>query len=149
MRRSALATTVPRMEGRPMHPGLNWKELPGRLWQQFWRHRVPDQSAILSFYFVVSIFPLLLFLMTLLGLILQSEHEFRNVLRHYLEAVVPRWRRPASSTRHSAKSAGAAAPLRSPRPCSLPGGQGPRECWPSSEVSTTPTRPPSRGPGGR
>lgn len=78
------------MDGRQMHPGLNWKELPGRIWQQFWRHRVLDQSAMLSFYFLVSIFPLLLFLMILLGLLLQSGHEFQNILRHYLEAVVPR-----------------------------------------------------------
>lgn len=78
------------MDGRPMHPELNWKELPGHIWQQFCRHRVLDQSAMLSFYFLVSIFPLLLFLMTLLGLILASEHEIRNILLHYLEAVAPK-----------------------------------------------------------
>lgn len=77
------------MDGQAMHPGLNWKELPGRIWQQFWRDRVLDQSAMLSFYFLVSIFPLLLFLMTLLGLILESGHEFQKILRHYFEAVVP------------------------------------------------------------
>ncbi len=48
-----------------------------------------DQSAMLSFYFLFSIFPLLLFLMTLLGLLLQSGHAFQDTLRHYLEAVVP------------------------------------------------------------
>ena len=77
------------MDGRLMHHGLNWKELPGRIWKQFWTHRVLDQSAMLSFYFLVSIFPLLLFLMILLGLLLQSGQEFQNILRHYLETVVP------------------------------------------------------------
>ncbi|MES2183984.1 MAG: YhjD/YihY/BrkB family envelope integrity protein [Pseudomonadota bacterium] len=49
-----------------------------------------DQSAMISFYFFVSIFPLLLFLMTLLGLLLHSDQEFEGILRHYLGAVVPR-----------------------------------------------------------
>jgi len=72
-----------------MHPGLNWKDLLGRTWRRFWKDRVLDQSAMLSFYFLFSIFPLLLFLMTLLGLLLQSGDEFQETLRHYLEAVVP------------------------------------------------------------
>jgi len=70
-----------------MDPGLNWKDLLGRTWQRFWKDRVLDQSAMLSFYFLFSIFPLLLFLMTLLGLLLQSG--FQETLRRYLEAVVP------------------------------------------------------------
>ncbi len=72
-----------------MNPGLNWKHLLGRIWQRFWKDRVLDQSAMLSFYFLFSIFPLLLVLMTLLGLLLQSGHAFQGTLRHYLEAVVP------------------------------------------------------------
>ncbi|MBW4049302.1 MAG: YihY/virulence factor BrkB family protein [Proteobacteria bacterium] len=65
------------------------KDLLWRIWQRFWKDRVLDQSAMLSFYFLVSIFPLLLFLMDLLGLLLQSQHAFQETLRHHLEAVAP------------------------------------------------------------
>lgn len=73
-----------------MHLRLGWRDLLGRTWERFWKDRVLDQSAMLSFYFLFSIFPLLLFLMTLLGLLLQSGHAFQETLRHYLGAVVPR-----------------------------------------------------------
>ena len=78
------------MDGWPMHLRLGWRDLLGRTWERFWKDRVLDQSAMLSFYFLFSIFPLLLFLMTLLGLLLQSGHAFQETLRHYLGAVVPR-----------------------------------------------------------
>ena len=78
------------MDGWPMHLRLGWRDLLGRTWERFWKDRVLDQSAMLSFYFLFSIFPLLLFLMTLLGLMLQSGHAFQETLRHYLGAVVPR-----------------------------------------------------------
>ncbi len=47
----------------------------------------PVGQAVLRYF--VSILPLLLFLMTLLGLVLQSGDEFQNILRNYIEAVVP------------------------------------------------------------
>ncbi len=72
-----------------MHLRLGWRDLLRRIWDRFWKDRVLDQSAMLSFYFLVSIFPLLLFLMTLLGLLEHSGHAFQETLRHYLEAVVP------------------------------------------------------------
>jgi membrane protein len=72
-----------------MHLGLTWKDLFRRTWQRFWKDRVLDQSAMLSFYFLFSIFPLLLLLMTLLGLLLQSGHDLQATLRHYIVAVVP------------------------------------------------------------
>lgn len=46
-----------------MHFRLGWTDLLHRIWDRFWKDRVLDQSAMLSFYFRVSIFPLLLFLM--------------------------------------------------------------------------------------
>jgi membrane protein len=70
--------------------GLSWQELLRRTWHRFWKDRVLDQSAMLSFYFLLSIFPLLLFLMTLLGLVLQSEPALQGTLHRYLAAVVPR-----------------------------------------------------------
>jgi membrane protein len=70
--------------------GLTWKELLRRTWHRFWKDRVLDQSAMLSFYFLLSIFPLLLFLMALLGLLLQSGPALQETLHQYLLAVVPR-----------------------------------------------------------
>ncbi len=53
--------------------GLSWRAVLRGLWQQFWRDKILDQAAMLSFYFVLSIFPLLLCLLALLGLMLQSS----------------------------------------------------------------------------
>jgi membrane protein len=69
--------------------GLTWKELPGRIWPQFWKHRVLDQSAMLSFYFLLAMFPLLIFLIALLGLLLESGPVLQETLHQYLAAVIP------------------------------------------------------------
>lgn len=69
--------------------GLAWKELFRHIWKQFWKNRVLDQSAKLSFYFLLSLFPLLLFLIGLFGLMLQSSPDLRQALLKSLAAVVP------------------------------------------------------------
>ncbi len=69
--------------------GLTWQELLRRTWRQFWKDRALDQSAMLSFYFLLSIFPLLLFLIALLGLLLQTGPVLQGTLHRYLAAVVP------------------------------------------------------------
>lgn len=69
--------------------GMTWLELLRRIWRQFQQDRISDQSAKLSFYFMLSTFPLLLFLITLLGLLLQSSPEFQAMLQEYLAVVLP------------------------------------------------------------
>ncbi len=69
--------------------GLTWHELLRRTWRQSSKDRVLDQSAMLSFYFLLSLFPLLLFLIALLGLLLQSGPVLQGTLHQYLAAVVP------------------------------------------------------------
>ena len=69
--------------------GLTWKKLLRLSWRQFWKDRVLDQSAKLSFYFLLSLFPLLLFLIGLFGLLLQSGPDLRQTLLKSLAAVVP------------------------------------------------------------
>ncbi|MEO7599687.1 MAG: YihY/virulence factor BrkB family protein [Opitutus sp.] len=69
--------------------GITWAELLRRTWRQFQKDRILDQSAKLSFYFLLSTFPLLLFLITLLGLLLRSGPEFQATLQKYLAALVP------------------------------------------------------------
>jgi membrane protein len=69
--------------------GLTWGKLLRRTWCQFWEDRILDQSAKLSFYFLLSLFPLLLFLVALLGHLLQSGPVLQETLHKYLAAVVP------------------------------------------------------------
>ena len=68
---------------------LTCKELFRRVWRQFWDDRVLDQSAKLSFYFFLSVFPLLLFLVALLGYLLQSGQALHEALQKYLAAITP------------------------------------------------------------
>lgn len=69
--------------------GLTLGELIHRTWAQFWADRILDQSAKLSFYFILSLFPMMICLFTLLGFILQSGPMLLDMLHNYLTAVVP------------------------------------------------------------
>ena len=70
--------------------GLSWAELLKRTWRQFRKDRVLDRSAVLSFYFLLSLFPLILLLMTMLGMVLESGRVFRETLHEYLSSILPR-----------------------------------------------------------
>lgn len=48
-----------------------------------------DQSAKLSFYFLLAVFPFLLFLTTLLGLVLRSDALLQESLNRYFASVAP------------------------------------------------------------
>jgi membrane protein len=69
--------------------GLGWKAVIGNLWRQFQKDRVLDQSAMLSFYFLLAIFPFLIFLAALLGLVLQSGEAVHIAIQNYLARVAP------------------------------------------------------------
>lgn len=69
--------------------GLGWKEIMRKVWRQFWENRVLDQSAMLSFYFLLSLFPFLLFLVALLGLVLQSNEVVHQAIQDYLARIAP------------------------------------------------------------
>jgi membrane protein len=69
--------------------GLTWKELARRSWHQFWADRMKDQSAMLSFYFLLSFFPLALILINFLGLLSQSGPELQNSVNKYLARLAP------------------------------------------------------------
>jgi membrane protein len=51
--------------------------------------RILDQAATLAFYCLLSIFPLLLFLIALLGMFLRSGDGLRETLHAYLSTLVP------------------------------------------------------------
>ena len=66
----------------------NWRELLRHIWGRFWKDRILDQSAKLSFYFLLSLFPLLLLLIALLGRFLESDPVLQEAMHKYLGTTV-------------------------------------------------------------
>lgn len=69
--------------------GMSWRQLAGRVWHEIQDDDVFGQAAKLSFYFLLALFPLLLFLTNLFGYFAQSA-ELRADLLEYFRRVVPR-----------------------------------------------------------
>ena len=69
--------------------GLKWKELAKRTLTQISQDGVFGRAAQLSYYFLLSLFPLLLFLMTLLGYFAEAGSQLRSSLLRYLSTVMP------------------------------------------------------------
>ena len=76
-----------------MYPGgtaaLQWKQFFKRLWARLNKHQIFDRAAQLSYYFLLALFPLLLFMMTLLGYFAGESAEVRDKLLSYLARVMP------------------------------------------------------------
>jgi membrane protein len=68
---------------------LNWKTFARRLWTRINDHDIFGGAAQLSYYFLLALFPLLLFLMTLLGYFAEAGSQLRDKLITYLAAVMP------------------------------------------------------------
>ncbi|MCX6625697.1 MAG: YihY/virulence factor BrkB family protein, partial [Acidobacteria bacterium] len=68
--------------------GLSVRELVRRVWNETQNDNVFGKAAELSFYFLVALFPLLLFLTALFGYFAQGNH-FRDVLFGYFARVLP------------------------------------------------------------
>jgi len=69
--------------------GLTWKELAKRVWSEMNEDEIFGRAAQLSYYFLLALFPLLLFLTTVLGYFADAGTELRNNLLTYLGAVMP------------------------------------------------------------
>jgi membrane protein len=69
--------------------GLTWKNLGKRVWKEMNEDDVFGRAAQLSYYFLLALFPLLLFLMTMLGLFADAGSELRTSLLNYLGQVMP------------------------------------------------------------
>jgi membrane protein len=67
---------------------LTWKDLGKHIWLEFYEGDILTRSAALSYYFLLALFPLLLFLMALLGY-LTTGTELRDNLLDYLSKVAP------------------------------------------------------------
>ncbi|MBA2525157.1 MAG: YihY/virulence factor BrkB family protein [Pyrinomonadaceae bacterium] len=70
--------------------GLTWRELGRRIWLEIYESDLFTRAAALSYYFLLALFPLLLFLTALLGYFAKAGTELRKNLLSYLGRVVPR-----------------------------------------------------------
>jgi membrane protein len=70
--------------------GLTWRELGRRVWVEIYAGHLFTHAAALSYYFLLALFPLFLFLLTMLGYFAETGTELRSNLLNYLRHVVPR-----------------------------------------------------------
>jgi membrane protein len=68
--------------------GLSWKKLLRESCRQFLEDGIPDHSAMLAFYFLLALFPLLLILIPMLGVFVQT-HYAEQAVHQYIESVLP------------------------------------------------------------
>ena len=68
---------------------FTWRERAKRVWARISDDDIFGRAAQLSYYFLLALFPLLLFLVTLLGYFAEAGSEFRNKLLAYLGTVMP------------------------------------------------------------
>src|SRR4029450_13464475 len=69
--------------------GLSWKALGKRVISEIQSDDVFGRAAQLAYYFLLSLFPLLLFLTSWIGLLLGSGTGVRHALFTYLSRVLP------------------------------------------------------------
>ena len=69
--------------------GLAPLELVKRVWAEIQEDDVLGRAAQLSYYFLLALFPLLIFLTSLFGIVLGKESELRQNLFSYLAEVMP------------------------------------------------------------
>jgi membrane protein len=69
--------------------GLSWKELAKRVYAETTDDDVLGRAAQLSYYFLLALFPALLFLTSLLGALAGKDSQLRQGLFNYLSAVLP------------------------------------------------------------
>jgi membrane protein len=70
--------------------GLSWRELGRRVWLEIYEGDLFTRAAALSYYFLLALFPLLIFLTSMLGLFAEAGTELRTNLLRYLASVAPR-----------------------------------------------------------
>ena len=69
--------------------GLGPVTLAKRVWTEINHDNIFNQGAALSYYFLLSLFPMLLFLTSLLGLIVGQNPQFQNQLYGYIGRAMP------------------------------------------------------------
>ncbi|HEX7334255.1 MAG TPA: YihY/virulence factor BrkB family protein [Pyrinomonadaceae bacterium] len=69
--------------------GLSWRELGKRVWSEIQEDNVFGRAAELSYYFLLALFPFLIFLTSVIGMILGSGTGTRHALFNYLGRIMP------------------------------------------------------------
>jgi membrane protein len=67
--------------------GLSVKELAKRVWSEFWADEVTDRGAALAYYFLFALFPALLFMTSLLGML--PTPDMMDRLMGYISQALP------------------------------------------------------------
>ena len=68
---------------------LSWIDLAQRVWAEMQRDDVFGDAAKLAYYFLLALFPLLIFLTSIIGIIIGSGTGMRHMLFNYLARVMP------------------------------------------------------------
>lgn len=68
---------------------LSWRVLAQRVWLEIYEGSLLTHAAALSFYFLLALFPLMLFLITILGFFAESGTELRQQMLSTLSRIVP------------------------------------------------------------
>lgn len=69
--------------------GMGWKDLARRVWGEMQEDEVFGRAAQLSYYFLLALFPLLIFLTSFIGFVVGSGTGMRHSLFNYLGKVMP------------------------------------------------------------
>ena len=70
--------------------GLTWGKLARRVWKELYAGDLLTRAAALSYYFLLALFPLLLFLLAMLGHMAEAGTELRRDMLRYLGTLMPR-----------------------------------------------------------
>ena len=69
--------------------GISWRQLAKRVWREIQEDEVFGRAAELSYYFLLALFPFLIFLTSVIGIVLGSGTGTRHALFNYLARVMP------------------------------------------------------------
>src|SRR5256885_6184118 len=69
--------------------GLSWQQMAKRIWSEIQADDVFGDAAKLAYYFLLALFPLLIFLTSLIGLVIGSGSGLRHALFRYLSQIMP------------------------------------------------------------
>jgi membrane protein len=70
--------------------GLTWRRLGASVWAEVYEGDLLTRAAALSYYFLLALFPLLIFLTAALGYFAEAGTELRKSLLDYLSSIAPR-----------------------------------------------------------
>lgn len=68
---------------------ISWVQLTKRVWNEITEDHMFGRAAELSYYFLLALFPLLIFLTSVIGIVLGSGSGTRHALFNYLARIMP------------------------------------------------------------